>query len=214
MSNKGMKIAVLVVLLIVILGGVGYYFYKPADPLPKSITINTAGQPVLGNKNAKVNIVAFEDLKCANCMRFNTTLLPKLKKKYIDTGVAKYTMVNLAFISGSMPAANAARCIYKQNNQAFFDFVKFVYNHQPPENENWATIPKLMEFASHVKGIDQQKLSTCIVKSPYTNFISNNMKIAGKAMGEVIATPTIYVNGILVRPLTMTRFDQIIKAVR
>ena len=40
------------------------------------------------------------------------------------------------------------------------------------------------------------------------------MAIAGKVMGDVIATPTVYVNGVLVQPLTIERFDQVIKAVK
>lgn len=214
MSKNGVKIAVIIILLIIIIAGIGYYFTRPATALPKAITIDTSGQPTMGKKDAKIQIVAFEDLKCVNCMRFNTTVLPKIKEKYIDKGVAKYTMINLAFISGSLPAANAARCIYEQNNDAFFDFVDYVYSHQPPEDQNWATIPQLMEFASHIKNIDQQKLSECLVKSPYSNFINNNMVIAGKAMGDTIATPTVYVNGVLVQPLTIERFDEVINAVK
>jgi len=212
MSKKIIRILMLSIVAVAILATMGTYFFREKQPLPKQVSINTANQPTLGNKNAKVSIVAFEDLKCGNCMRFNVQLFPKIKKKYIDTGIAKYTMINLAFIPGSINAANAARCVYAQDQKLFFPYVKYIYNHQPPEDQNWTTVPKLLEMASQVKGIDQQKLSACLVKSPYNGFINNNFTIAAKAMGPAVATPTLFVNGRVVKPLTMARFKQLIAA--
>ena len=78
--------------------------------LPKSqakqapaLQIDTTNQPTRGNPNAKVHIVVFEDLKCIACKNFNNTVLPQIKKQFIDTNIAKYTVINLAFIPGSMP---------------------------------------------------------------------------------------------------------------
>jgi protein-disulfide isomerase len=213
MNKKSMQMAVFAVLILIVLGGVLFYLFKPRLPLPAAVAIDTTDQPTIGNAQAKIHIVAFEDLKCGNCMRYSTTIYPALKKKYIDTGKAKYTMINLGFVPGSLAAANAARCIYQQNPASFFDFVDYVYNNQPPEDQDWATIPALMQMASHVKGIDKQQLSECLVKSPNTTVIENNMSIAIKAMGEGVATPAIYVNGVAVQPVTLDRINEVINAV-
>ena len=214
MNKTGIKITVLVIVLLALVAIGATYYLRPQPNLPKPIKIDTSDQPMLGKMSAKVHIIVFEDLKCHNCARFNMTLLPKIKKEYIDPGVAKYTMINLAFINGSMPAANAARCLYFQNKKFFFPFVKYVYFHQPSETQNWATLPNLIQFAKNIKGVDTQKLSQCIYKSPYTNFISGNLKIAVKAMGDTIATPTLFVNGMIVKPLTLERFKTIVKAAK
>jgi len=190
-----------------------YYqkFYSHAT-LPKPVSIDTTNQPTLGNPEAKIHFVAFEDLKCANCARFSNTLFPDIKKSYIDTGKAKYTLINLAFIDGSLPAANAARCIYDQNAALFFSFVEYVYAHQPPENENWANIPKLLDFANHIPGVNIDTLTTCLVNNPYDQFFKDNMKQAEKLMPNAVATPTLYINGVIVRPLTQERINEIVKA--
>lgn len=214
MNPNIMKKAVLITLAIIILAGIAFYFFRPHAPLPKKLVIDTSHQPTQGNEKAKIEIVAFEDLKCANCMRFNTTIYPKIKKELIDTGKAKYTMINLAFIPGSMPAANAARCIYTQNSKAFFEFVDYLFEHQPPENEDWATIPNLMQMAQHIHGLDKKQLSECLVKNPHNDFISNNMSIAEKAMGGNVATPAIFVNGIAVQPLTYDRIQEVIDTIQ
>lgn len=209
--NRGMKSFVIVVIILAIAVIAYISLHRQSTKLPKQVVIDTTNQPTTGNPNAKFQIVAFEDLKCHNCMRYNVEIYPKIEKELIKTGKAKYTVINIAFIPGSILAANAARCVYTQNKKLFFPYIKTIYMNQPPESQNWATIPNLVNFAKGVKGINQKKLSQCIYRSPYTNFINNNLKIGNKAMGQV-ATPTLFVNGYIVKPLSVERIKQIMKA--
>lgn len=213
MNKVNVKSLMALIIIVVAVVIAAMFFFGSGAKLPTQVQINTKDQPTLGSPKAKIHIVAFEDLKCHNCMRYNLQILPTLKKKYIETGKAKYTVINVAFIPGSMPAANAARCLYKQNKKFFTPFVKNVYNQQPGEMVNWATIPNLVNLANNIPGVNKKKLSRCIYKSPYTHFINNNLKIAMGVMNGVVATPTIYVNGYIVKPLTMDRLDEVIKAV-
>lgn len=201
---------VMVIILIIILA----FIFRPESNLPKPIAINTENQPVLGRKDAKINIVAFEDLKCAACKEFSNTIFPILKQKYIDTGIANFTFINLAFVPNSLPAANAAHCLYVQNPKFFFPFVEYVYANQPPEEENWATIPKLAEFAGHVKGADLSKLSQCIYDSPYNALFEKNFALAEQAIGTPVMTPSVFINGIKVDPVTMAQIDKIINHIK
>lgn len=214
MNNHLMRKMVLLVLLLLVAGLLAFYFLKPKAALSPAVSIDTRNQPSIGNENAKIHIVTFEDLKCGNCMRFNTQIYPLIKKEWIDTGKAKYTMINLAFIPGSLPAANAARCIYTQNPKAFFDFVDHVYNNQPPEDQDWATIPTLMQMASLIHGIDKSQLSTCLVQNTNAEIINQNLKLAEKVMGKAVSTPSVYVNGILVQPLSYEQIQKVIQAVK
>ena len=209
-----MKKVIISILILALIIFVAAFIFRPQTPLPQPILIDTQNQPSLGQKNAKVEIVAFEDLKCVACKEFTNTIFPQLKKEYIDTGIAKFTFINLAFIPGSIAAANAAHCIYKQNPELFFPFVDYVYANQPPENENWATIPKLLEFASRIKGINQDQLSQCVFNNTYTSIIDKNLQLAQKAIGPTIMTPTLFINGIRVDPLTINQIKKIINHVR
>ena len=212
MSKRAIRnsmIVVAIVAVIVILLAI-YLPSHSSKTLPQAVKINTANQPTLGDKDAKLHIVAFEDLKCSNCMRFNKNIFPKIYDQYIKTGKAKYTVITLAFIPGSIPAANAAHCVYAQNHAAFFAYVKYIYNHQPPETQNWATIPNLMLFATHVKGVNQDQLAQCLVKSPYTQQFTDNLNILKGIMKPPVGTPTMYVNGVKVDPLTWKQFQHVI----
>mgnify|MGYP003336595982 CR=1 FL=1 len=43
----------------------------------------------VGNKDAKITIIAFESLTCSHCANFHKNVYPELKKEYLDTGLAK-----------------------------------------------------------------------------------------------------------------------------
>lgn len=207
-SIRNIMIAIVVIAVIIILCLI-YIPSKSKAPLPQAVTIDIKDQPMMGDKNAKLNIIAFEDLKCSNCMRYNVNVFPKIYDTYVKPGKANYTMITVAFIPGSMPAANASRCIYAQNPTAYWDFVESIYKNQPPEDQNWATIPYLMSVASGLKGLDTKKLSQCLVQSPYSSLIQNNLAILKNSMKPPVGTPTLFINGIKVEPLTWERFQQI-----
>ena len=216
-NNTTIKIIMISIITLIIAGLIAYSFFKPRwikKHLPQPIAINTANQPTLGNREAKIHFVVFEDLKCSNCARFDVEMMPYIKTQYIETGLATYTMINLAFVPGSLPAAIAARCVYQQNHTLFFDYIDYLFKHQPPEDQDWATIPTLMIDAGKIKGIDTDALSLCLIKNPYSDFFDNNLKIASQAMGDQVATPTLYINGIKVDPLTKKQINTIIEAIQ
>jgi protein-disulfide isomerase len=214
MNKSVLQKIVIAVIALAAVGCILAFLPKHSGKKEQIFQIDTSNQPTKGNPNAKVQVVIFEDLKCIACRNFNNSVLPKMKAQYIEPGIAKYTVINVAFIPGSMPAANAARCLYAQNPDWFFQFVDNVYQHQPPENEDWATIPQLMQFAGVIQGVDQDKLSRCIYESPYTDFIQNNFKLASKIQGNSVATPAVYVNGRFVDPPSFKNIQKAIDAAK
>ena len=216
-NNSIIKMSMLVIISLIMIAAIVVFYVRPyylAKSLPKAVVIDTSHQPTIGNTNARLHFVAFEDLKCSNCARFTNEIFPYIQKHFINTGAAKYTFINLAFIQGSMPAANAAHCVYKQNKKLFFPWVDYIYKHQPPEDQNWATIPVLLDFANKIPGIHTDSLATCLVQRPYDQLIQNNLKQAAKLMPTAVATPTVYINGVVVHPLTKEQIDTVVAAVK
>jgi protein-disulfide isomerase len=209
MSNKNLRTLILSAFVIIAIIITLIILHKPALKLPKTVKIDTQSQPFIGNKNANNNVVVFEDMKCVNCMRYNTTLFPKIKKAFIDNGKVKYTIITLAFLPGSSLIANAALCVKQQNPEHFFPYVEYIYHHQGDESQNWGTVPRLLEYAKKVNGIDIKNLSSCLVKAPFDEQINSNMKVARDVMGAQVMTPRVYINGVLVEPLTFNHFEQV-----
>lgn len=164
-------------------------------------TIDTAGQPTIGNPEALIHVVAFLEPKCPDSKRYNNASFPKLKAEFIDTNKISYTVITTSFLSQSMPAAIALLCIYNQAPNAphtdlFFKYLDYIYLNQPPEKENWATIETLLKFADNVSPeIDQKQLKNCIEKKSYSSQVEKNTAYGNKLMGH-LSTPTIYVNGV------------------
>lgn len=198
------RITLLTVFFVAIIAAIAFFVLKPHKDLGPQVVIQTAGLPTIGDPKAKNRIVAFEDLKCANCALFNKIIFPQIKSELIDSGKAQYSVILLAFIPGSPPAANAAYCLYQQNPDFFFPFVEYVYHHQPDESSNWATVAQLMQFANAaVPKANQQQLSICLIDGNNDLRVANNLNIARSVMGQEVATPTLYVNGRRVTNLTM-----------
>jgi protein-disulfide isomerase len=184
-----------IVFALVALCGLGFLYFTA----PKTVVIETQGQPTIGGLNAAVHVVVFEDLKCADCRDYTTTIYPKIKQKYIDTGKVKYTMITMAFMAGSRMAALAAKCVYEQNKDLFFPFVDYLFENQPKEFCDWATLPNLEEFARKVPGVDVQALREKITDANFSRYLDRNFEIGKQAMENDILTPTLFVNGVRVK---------------
>jgi protein-disulfide isomerase len=52
---------------------------------------------VVGSKDAKITIIAFESLTCSHCANFHKDVYPGLKKDYLDTGLAKIEFRHFPF---------------------------------------------------------------------------------------------------------------------
>lgn len=200
------KLLVMITLCcLVSIGLVG--FYRAETAVPAGIAINTKGQPTIGYPQSRVQVVVFEEPKCVNCKIFSEEIFPKIKTEYIDTGKVRYTLIPVAFLPGSMPAAVALLGVYYQdplypNSDLFFTYLDYMYAHQPNENLDWATTDQLIAFAKDAsEAIDTEKLQNCINKQAYRVPIEKNTMYGKNLMGGSISTPTVYVNGIEVKEL-------------
>lgn len=193
------RIAIIAVLAMAA-SAVGYEIHQSKYALGPKISLDITNQPTIGYPKALVHVVVFEEPKCSDCKIYNNSVLPKIKKNYIDTNKIIYTVIPVSFLPDSMPAALFLECIYHQNpnypnNDLFFKVLDALYLDQPDEHTNWATEAYLMEFAKKFPEIDSDKLKECISRQTYFTLIEKNTSYAKSVMGGVIVTPSIYVDG-------------------
>ncbi len=99
----------------------------PPGPL-KNVTISTAGAHAIGKAGAKVTLVEFSDYQCPFCARHFRSVMPRLKREYIDTGKLRYVFRDFPLTSihpAAAAAAVAARCAgdqgkYMEMHDRFF----------------------------------------------------------------------------------------------
>ncbi len=88
----------------------------------KPVSVSIAGDPILGDKKAKLTLVEFSDYECPFCKKTFTELLPELKKNYIDTGKVRliYKDLPLPFHQNAAKEAEAAQCAKDQGGDVTY----------------------------------------------------------------------------------------------
>jgi protein-disulfide isomerase len=213
MNSKTRRRFVLTVVAIALLGIALIFFFRgrTTSNIPKK-AINYAGMPISGSTESPNKILAIEDLKCYGCKMYNNLVYPQLKKELIDTGKASYHVLLVSFLHGSEPAANTAYCLKEQNPDYFFQFLHYVYGNQPPESTNWATPATLIQMAERATdGADLTRLSQCMLANRYSKQLKDNLAYAAKLMNNELTTPTILVNGKLLKHPTAAKVKKQLK---
>ena len=144
----------------------------------------------VGNKDAKITIIAFESLTCSHCANFHKDVYPELKKNYLDTGLAKIEFRHFPLDIAAFNASKVSQCKNDGDssmlNSLFENQQKWVKGSSAEEaNEN---LQKFLE--SEGFDVDFKK---CIENKDIEDFVLND-RIDGVRKYKVNATPTIIIN--------------------
>jgi protein-disulfide isomerase len=145
---------------------------------------------IVGNKDAKITIIAFESLTCSHCANFHKEVYPQLKREYLDTGLAKIEFRHFPLDIAAFNASKVSQCKNDGDsnilNSLFANQQKWVKGNSVQEaNKN------LQKFlASEGFNVD---FETCINNKEIEDFVLND-RIDGVKNFKVNATPTIIIN--------------------
>jgi protein-disulfide isomerase len=145
---------------------------------------------IVGNKDAKITVIAFESLTCSHCANFHKNVYPKLKKEYIDTGLAKIEFRHFPLDIAAFNASKVSQCNNNGDskilNSLFANQQKWVKGNTVEEAN--ANLQKFL--ISEGFDIDFEK---CINDKEIEDFVLND-RIDGVKKFKVNATPTIIIN--------------------
>ena len=145
---------------------------------------------VVGNKDAKITIIAFESLTCSHCANFHKDVYPELKKEYLDTGLAKIEFRHFPLDVAAFNASKVSQC----KNDGDSKILNTLYANQ----QKWVKGSSAQEANKNLKkfltneGIDID-FETCINNKEIEDFVLND-RIDGVKNFKVNATPTIIIN--------------------
>jgi protein-disulfide isomerase len=163
---------------------------EPGEPQkriqPKLTTdLLLKGEPSLGNARAPLTIVEFSDFECRYCQQFHQTVMPNLKKEYIETGLVRFIHKDLPlpFHRQALPAAAAARCAGEQNKYwttygALFD------------GQSCLQCKGVVAIARE-RGVDATTLQACMNRDATKALINANVSEA--QLHGIRATPTFVI---------------------
>ena len=144
----------------------------------------------VGNKDAKITIIAFESLTCSHCANFHKDVYPKLKKEYLDTGLAKIEFRHFPLDIAAFNASKAAQC-KNDGDSAILDSL-FANQRKWVKGSSAQEANKNLEKFLTNEGF-QLDFEKCINNAEIEDFVLNDRIDAVKKF-KVNATPTIIIN--------------------
>ena len=145
---------------------------------------------LVGNKSAKISIIAFESLTCSHCANFHKDVYPLLKKEYLDTGLAKIEFRHFPLDIAAFNASKVAQC----RNDGEAEILESLYANQ----QKWVKGSSAEEANINLKKFLSTEgfnidFESCINNKKIEDFVLND-RIDGAKNFKVNATPTIIIN--------------------
>ena len=153
--------------------------------------LNAEGNRIIvGNKDAKITIIAYESLTCSHCADFHKNVYPQLKKDYIDTGLVKIEFRHFPLDVAAFNASKISQC---KSNESL-KILNSLYSNQ----QAWVRGKNVEEINDNLKtfiknqGFDLD-FEKCINDKKIEDYVLND-RIEGTKKFKVNATPTIIIN--------------------
>ena len=160
--------------------------------------VGLAGAHRLGSSQAMIGIVEFSDYQCPYCRGFHDRVFPRLKKEYVDTGIAQFIHKDLPLKSihpQALPAALAASCAGAQ--QRFWPMHEALYaNHG-------RLAPTLYPQLGRELGLDEAKFTACLGDASREQAIMHDV-VEARGLG-ITGTPSFAIGKIQGDVLTVVR---------
>ena len=157
-----------------------------------SINISNAelNRIIAGNKDAKITIIAYESLTCSHCADFHKDIYPRLKKDFIDTGLAKIEFRHFPLDVAAFNASKISQC---KSNESL-KILNSLYSNQ----QEWVRGNTVEEINGNLKIFIKSQgfeinFEKCINNKEIEDFVLND-RIEGVKKFKVNATPTIIIN--------------------
>ena len=164
---------------------------ESAPPVPDaSLLAINKNDRILGRPDAPITIIEYASMSCPHCAHFSNTVLPELKKKWIDTGKAKLVLRDFPLDKLALRAAMVQRCAPPDRFYAFVDTFFADQQQWVLADDYKAALARLAELG----GMSKSEVEACLKNTALENQILEERLVASKDLG-VDATPTFFING-------------------
>ena len=144
----------------------------------------------VGEKNAKITIIAYESLTCGHCADFHKNVYPSLKKDFIEKGLVRIEFRHFPLDIAAFNASKIGQC----NNDGNADVLNILFSGQ----KKWARGKTPEEATKYLKEFLEDEGVTldfekCLADKTIEDYVLND-RIEGVKKFKVNATPTIIIN--------------------
>jgi protein-disulfide isomerase len=157
----------------------------PAPVPPQNIVLTLDGDPVKGDRNARLVLVEYTDYQCPFCARHVRDTLPQLDAEYVKTGKLRYVTREFPLESihpQAFKAAEAALCAGDQGK--YWEMHARLFAHQRELG------PDQLGAHARAVGLDEAKFTQCL--SGGTKAAKVRRDLAEGAKAGVTGTPAFF----------------------
>ena len=146
----------------------------------------------IGSYDAIVKIKIFSSLTCPHCANFHIKVVPKIIKKYVESGKVQLIFIDFPLDLAAFNASKLLHCIDQKKQISFLDIV---YDTQ----SNWTNGSNIEDINNNLKkiaknlGISPEQFDKCLIDEDISDKILNN-RIEANQKYSISSTPTIVIN--------------------
>jgi len=176
---------------IIIISLISIFAITASTAIPEEI--KTEGEPVLGDEDAEVTIVTYEDFECPFCKRFEQNAFQEIKSNYVEQGEAKIIWKDRPLSQlhpWAEPAAAAMECVYREGgNEAFWNVKENVFVNQ--DSIETSNVESKIKTWAEEESVSESAINRCMENDNPMQEV-NADSASAEEIG-VSGTPTIYV---------------------
>lgn len=210
------------VMIVAIAGTVVYNRFQPEPVIPTAISITQVADvegtlptenvealirsdsPTLGDDDAPVTLVEFLDPECESCRAAH----PAIKQIMADyDGRVRLVVRYFPLHSNSALAAAATEAAGEQGQ--YWEMQNLLFERQPEWGEKQTPQTELFIAYAEELGLDIEQFITDLENPAAYDKVERD-RLDGMALG-VRGTPTFFVNGVIVQPLSLDRLIEMIE---
>jgi protein-disulfide isomerase len=162
-----------------------------SEPQPPTQIISTDDDPSRGVATAPVTVVEFTDFQCPSCAAMHP-VLEEVLKSYGNKVRLVVRDFPLAMHANARKAAEAANAAHAQGK--FFEYAALLFKRQDALD-----VPSLKKYASEL-GLDSARFDAALDGGTFAAEVRHD--IADGEVYGIDSTPTIFVNGVLLKTLS------------
>ena len=149
------------------------------------------GEMILGSAKAPIQLVVYASASCPHCAHWWTTVLPQVRKSFIDTGKVRF--VFREFLTPPNEFAAAGFILARRIPGKYFEVLTTVFERQASIYESGKLFEGLLAIAKQY-GLTDAQFSAAL-NDPAALKAVNERAARAVEVEHVQSTPTFFVNG-------------------
>jgi protein-disulfide isomerase len=177
-----------------------------ADVDKESIDVAAALAPrTEGGLDAKVKLVEYFSLTCPACAKFHTKVYPKIKQKYIDTGLIQMEYRDFPLDQWGLRAAALARCVGPKYYSAMIDVLLKQQSTWTRSENILSSLLKIGQLA----GLSKKRAESCMTSDKLLDGIIS-IRMTGNKKYDVNTTPSFLLDGQKIDAFEFEEFETLL----